>query len=74
MRVAAAESAATYAVRRGLEFGYRRATGRELPTARDRSVPFRQVLMWAAVTGAALSAATVIVDEVALRRQSRPNR
>jgi hypothetical protein len=73
MKVAALESAATYAVRRGLELGYRRATGREIPTARDRSTPFRQVLVWAAVTGAALSAATVIVDELALRRESRTN-
>ena len=71
MRVAALESAATYVARRGLEFGYRRATGRELPTARDRN-PFRQVLVWATLTAAAMSAATVVVDQFALRRQSRP--
>jgi len=73
MRVAAVEAAATYVVRRALEFGYRGATGRELPTARDRNVPFRQVLVWATVTGAALAAATVIVDQFALRRESPPN-
>lgn len=73
MKAAALESAATYVVRRGLELGYRRATGRELPTARDRDAPFRQVLVWATVTAAALSAATVIVDQVALRRESAPN-
>jgi hypothetical protein len=73
MKVPALEGAATYAVRRALEFGYRRATGRELPTARDRNVPFRQVLVWATVTGAALSAATVIVDQFALRRESPSN-
>ena len=73
MRVAALESAATYVARRGLEFGYRRATGRELPTARDRNTPFRQVLVWATVTAAAMSAATVVVDQFALRRESRPN-
>jgi Protein of unknown function (DUF4235) len=74
MRVAALESAATYVARRGLEFGYRRATGRELPTARDRNVPFRQVLVWATVTAAAMSAATVVVDQFALRRrESRSN-
>jgi hypothetical protein len=73
MRVAALESAATYVARRGLEFGYR-ATGRELPTARDRNVPFRQVLVWATVTAAAMSAATVVVDQFALRRrESRSN-
>jgi hypothetical protein len=74
IKVPVLEGAATYAVRRALEFGYRRATGRELPTARDRNVPFRQVLVWATVTGAALSAATVIVDQFALRRGSAPNR
>ncbi len=73
MKVAALEGAATYVVRRSLEFGYRRATGRELPTARDRDVPFRQVLVWATVTGAALAAATVLVDQVALRRELPPN-
>jgi hypothetical protein len=73
MKVAALESAATYVARRGLEFGYRRATGRELPTARDHNTPFRQVLVWATVTAAAMSAATVVVDQFALRRQSRPN-
>ena len=46
-----------------LEFGYRSATGREPPTARNRNVPFRQVLVWATVTGAALTAVTVIVDQ-----------
>ena len=74
MKVAAFEAAATYVVHRALELGYRRATGRELPTARDRNVPFRQVLVWATVTGAALTAATVIVDQVALRREQPPNR
>jgi hypothetical protein len=73
MKVAALESAATYAARRALEFGYRRATGRALPTARDRNAPFRQVLVWATVTAAAMSAATVVVDQFALRRESRLN-
>jgi hypothetical protein len=70
IRVAVVESLATYAVKRGLELGYRRATRRELPTARTRDVPFRQVLFWTGVTAAALSAATVIVDQYALRRES----
>jgi hypothetical protein len=73
MKVAALEGASTYVVHRALEFGYRRATGRELPTARDRNVPFRQVLVWATVTAAAVTAATVIVDQVALRREPPPN-
>lgn len=70
VKVALLQTAATYGVRRALEVGYRRVTGRELPTARDRDVPFRQVLLWATITGAALAAATVIVDQVVLRRES----
>jgi Protein of unknown function (DUF4235) len=73
MKMAALEGAATYAVRRALEFGYRRATGRELPTARDRDASFREVLVWATATGAALAAATVIVDQFALRRELPPS-
>jgi Protein of unknown function (DUF4235) len=72
MKMAALEGAATYTVRRALEFGYRRATGSELPTARDRDASFREVLIWATVTGAALAAATVIVDQFALRRELPP--
>ena len=74
VKVAALEAAATYLVRRALEYGYRRATGRELPTARDQNVPFRQVLVWATVTGTALAAATVVVDQFVLRRESPPSR
>jgi hypothetical protein len=69
VKFAAFEAAATYVARRSLEIGYRRATGRELPTARDRDVPFRQVLVWATVTAAALSATTVVVDHFVLRRE-----
>jgi hypothetical protein len=70
VKVAALEALATYLVRRSLELGYRQFTGRELPTARDRNVPFRQVMVWATVTGAALSAVTVVVDQFALRRET----
>src|SRR5262249_47655589 len=68
VKIAVAEAVATYLVRRALESGHRRLTGRPLPTARDRDVPFRQVMVWASVTGAALSAATVLVDQFALLR------
>jgi hypothetical protein len=68
------EAAATWAVRRALESGYHQATGRPLPTARDRAAPFRQVLLWAAVTAAAIAAADVIVDQLVLRpRQTKDN-
>jgi hypothetical protein len=61
------EAAATWAVRRTLELGYRHATGSALPTARDRDVPLRRILVWAAVSAAAVAVANVVVDRVALR-------
>ena len=67
LRVAALEATVTYVVRRALEAGYRHVAGHEMPTARDRSAPLPRVLASAAVTGAALAAATVVVDRVALR-------
>ena len=57
----------SWAVRRALESGYHRATGRALPTARDRDVPFRRILVWAAVSAAAVAVANVVVDRVVLR-------
>lgn len=61
------EAAASWAVRRALESGYHRATGRALPTARDRDVPFRRIMVWAAVSAAAVAVANVVVDRVVLR-------
>jgi hypothetical protein len=62
-----AEAAATWAVHRSVETGYHLVTGTALPTARDRDVPFRRALVWAAVTAAAVAAANVTVDRVLLR-------
>ena len=67
------EAAASWAVRRALESGYHRATGRALPTARDRDVPFRRIMVWAAVSAAAVAVANVVVDRVVLRPTLRPN-
>ncbi len=67
------EAAASWVVHRALEFGYHRATGRPLPTARDRDVPFRRVMVWAAVSAAAVGVADVLVDRVVLRPPGRPN-
>ena len=61
------EAAASWAVRRALESGYHRATGAVLPTARDRDVPFRRIVVWAAVSAAAVAVANVVVDRVVLR-------
>ena len=73
VKVAVLESAATWAVRRTLESAYHVATGREPPTARDRDVPFGQVLAWAAAMAAAVAMANVAVDRFALRHQPPDN-
>ena len=73
VKVAVLESAATWAVRRTLESAYHIATGREPPTARDRDVPFRRILAWAAATAAAVAVANVAVDRFALRHEPPDN-
>jgi hypothetical protein len=74
MKVSFLQTAATWAVRTSLESGYRRVTGRPLPTARDRDTPFRQVFVWATITAAAVAAATVIVDQWVLRTKVPQNK
>ena len=73
VKVAVLESAASWAVRRTLESAYQVATGRKPPTARDRDVPFRRILAWAAATAAAVAVANVAVDRFALRREPPDN-
>lgn len=57
-----AEIAATWGVRKLLDSAYRRSTGSEPPRATDRTVPLRQVLMWAAVSAAVLAVVHVVID------------
>ena len=70
-RVWSAEAVATWTVHRLLESGYKLATGREPPTARDRNVPLRRVLTWAAVSAAVVAVADVTADRFVLRTDSR---
>lgn len=67
VRIWLAEAAAGWVVRRGLEWGYHFFTGLDLPTGRSLDVPFRRVVLWAAVTAVALSVANVVVDQRVLR-------
>jgi hypothetical protein len=67
VKVAVLEMVVTWAVRRTLNVSYRRAIGRPVPTARDPDVPFRRIVLWAAVAAAAVAAAHVVVDRVVLR-------
>jgi hypothetical protein len=55
-------------VRKALDSGYRRLTGSPPPRASDRSVPMRQVLLWAAATAAAVAVASVVVDRLTAPR------
>jgi hypothetical protein len=63
---------AAWAVRRALDSGFRRATGRPAPTASDLNVLPGRILLWAAVTAVAVAAINVAVDRVMLRPKVRP--
>jgi hypothetical protein len=67
VKVAVTEMAATWVARRALDFGFHRVTGHAPPTARDRDVPYRRIMAWAAVTAAAVAAANPVADRAALR-------
>ncbi|MDA8434956.1 MAG: DUF4235 domain-containing protein [Actinomycetales bacterium] len=56
------------AVRRLLDGGYRKVLGTPPPRANDRSVPMRQVLLWAAATAAAVAVVSVVVDRLTAPR------
>jgi hypothetical protein len=72
VKVAVSETAVTWAVRRALDAGYRRATGRPIPSAREPDVAFGRIVLWAVIAAAAVAAADVVVDRVVLRPK-QPN-
>ena len=59
---------ATWVVQNALASGYRLATGRPAPTARDSGISLRKVATWAALTAAAVAATNVAVDRIVLRQ------
>ena len=67
LRVMLVEMAATWAVQQALQIGYRRITGRTMPSALDRDVPLHRILRWAAVSAAAVAVTNVAVDRLVLR-------
>jgi hypothetical protein len=67
IKIAVVESVASWLVRRAMESGYRKATGQAPPTARDQAAPLRRILVWAAVSAAAVAVANVVADRVVLR-------
>jgi hypothetical protein len=71
IRVMVVEMAATWAVQQALQIGYRRITGRTMPSALDEDVPLHRILRWAAVSAAAVAVANVAVDRLVLRPSRR---
>lgn len=59
--------AATWGVRKALDSAYRGATGNEPPRANDPDRSLRQVLMWAAISAAALAVVNVVLDRALSR-------
>ena len=70
VKIAVVESVASWLVRRAMESGYRKATGQAPPTARDQGAPLRRILVWAAVSAAAVAVANVVADRVVLRESA----
>ncbi len=62
-----ASLAATWGVRKALDSAYRGATGNEPPRAHDPDRSLRQVLMWAAISAAALAVVNVVLDRALAR-------
>ncbi|MEO6822358.1 MAG: DUF4235 domain-containing protein [Candidatus Nanopelagicales bacterium] len=62
-----AEIGAMWGVRKTLDSIYRRSTGSEPPRANDPAASLRKVLMWAAVSAAALAVVNVIIDRATAR-------
>jgi len=67
LRVMVVQMAATWAVQQALQLGYRRITGRTMPSALDSDVPLHRIFRWAAVSAAAVAVANVAVDRLVLR-------
>ena len=64
--VHAVHVAAAWSVRTLLDAGYHIVFGHGPPSARDRDVPLRKILVWTGVSAAALAVANVVVDRALL--------
>lgn len=58
---------AIWGVRKALDTAYRLSTGSEPPRASDPEQSLRRVVVWAAVSAAALAAVTVVIDRSTAR-------
>lgn len=64
---------ATWGVRKALDSAYHKASGGPPPRANDPDESLRRVLLWAAVSAAALAIVNVVIDR-ATARYSRNHR
>jgi hypothetical protein len=62
-----AAMAATWAVRKALDSGYRRVRGHKAPSPHDPNVSFSSALLWATITAAAAAAVEVAVFRIVTR-------
>jgi len=62
-----AAMAATWAVRKALDGGYRRVKGHSAPSPHDPNVSFGSALVWATITAAAAAAVEVAVFRIVSR-------
>jgi hypothetical protein len=60
--------AATWAVRKAMDSAYTRATGAAPPRASDPNASMRRILVYAAVTAAAVAVVNVAVDRLTAPR------
>jgi hypothetical protein len=60
--------AATWVVRKAMDSAYTRATGHEPPRASDPQASMRRILVYAAVTAAAVAVVNVAVDRLTAPR------
>lgn len=63
-----ATMAVTWVVRRVMESDYRRRHGTEPPSASDRTSSLRQVIVWAALSAAAVAVVSVVVERATAPR------
>lgn len=63
-----AAMAATWVARKVMDNGYRSITGHKAPSAHDPHTPWRNALIWAAVTAATAAVIEVAVYRIAARQ------
>jgi hypothetical protein len=61
---------ATWAVQKGLEKAYVKATGHRPPRANDPDASMRRIIVWAATTAVAVAVVNVVIDRMTAPRRA----